>query len=247
MIHPSLLGDAARSAGGRLGRDLLRRALLAGALACMSLGAVRDAEAGWFGRRRSAESAESKQLATDALRILRSECFGCHSEKEDKGGLDLTSAESLLAGGDDGKVVVPRRPEKSSLIGVLAAGADPHMPPKKQLSAERVEVLRRWVAAGLPWDKDALARAAAPRGVVLEPLPETYRPVQGVAFDPEAKRVAWATGDELVVHDVAATNTPVLFRTRAHADVVRAVAWSADGRWLATGGFRELTVRSAVD
>ena len=213
----------------------------------MVFGLGGEARAGLFGKRRAAESAETLRLTTDALRVLQTQCFGCHSEEKDQGGLKLTTRESLLAGGDSGKVVVGRRPERSPLIGVLAADADPHMPPKKQLPASQIETLRRWVSAGLPWDGEAMGRVKAPRGVVLEPLPDAYRPVQGLALDPEARRLAWGSGNELIVHDLVATNTPVLFRTGAHADVVRAVAWSPDGRWLATGGFREVTVRGTSD
>jgi len=206
-----------------------------------------DAAAGLFGKRKPADDPETRQLTTGALRVLQGQCFGCHSPEKDKGGLVLTSREALLAGGDSGKVVVPRRPEKSLLLRVLPEDADPHMPPNKQLPAQHVDLLRRWILAGVPWDPGALERLNAPRGVVLEPLPETYRPVQGLALDPEARRLAWASGTDLVVQDLSQTNTPVLFRAQAHADVVRSVAWSTDGRWLATGGFRELTVWKVAD
>lgn len=202
---------------------------------------------GIFGKRRGEAKVEMERLATDAVRILQGQCFGCHSSDKNKGGLDLTTRAALLKGGDNGKAIVGKKPEKSRLIDVLAADSDPHMPPKKQLSSQQVEVLRRWVAAGLPWDGGTLARVNAPRGVVLEPLPLSYHPVQALAFDPDTKRVAWARGTELLVHDLASTNQPLLLRTNAHSDVVRSVAWSPDGRWIATGSFRELTLRDATN
>ncbi len=205
----------------------------------------RPADAGLFGKRRTSVRAEQERLTTDALRVLQGNCFGCHAPEKDKGGLVLTSREALLQGGDNGKVVTTRKRGKSLLLEVLIPEADPHMPPKKQLATNQIEVLRRWVSAGLPWDDQALARVNAPRGVVLEPLPPTYQPVQALALDPDARRLALARGSELVVHDLAITNQPVLFQTNAHPDVIRSVAWSPDGRWLATGGFRELTVRDA--
>src|SRR5437870_2431488 len=69
-----------------------------------------------------------------ALRLLKSNCFTCHSEQKHKGGLVMTSREALLKGGENGDALVAGEPEKSGLIAALAAEADPHMPPKKQLT-----------------------------------------------------------------------------------------------------------------
>ena len=75
------------------------------------------------------------------------QCTKCHGPLEQKGGLELDTPEAVLKGNDDGAVLVPGKPEESKIYLHLAADADPHMPPKKQLSdAERASV-REWIAA----------------------------------------------------------------------------------------------------
>ena len=221
--------------------------LVGGCVGAVLLGLAQSSHAGLFGKRRTTARSDVEQLSTEAVRILQGSCFGCHSPETDKGGLVLSSRSRILAGGDSGKVVVPRRPEKSRLMAVLEADGDPHMPPKKQLPSKQVGILRQWVAAGVPWDEQTLTRVNAPRGVVLEPLPGNYHPVQSLALDPDAHRVAWAHGSELVVHELISTNHALLLRTQAHTDIIRSVAWSPDGRWVATGGFRELKVFNATN
>jgi len=113
------------------------------------------------GRRSGGRKAEAARVTSDSMRVLQSNCFACHNAEKHKGGLSLTNRESLLKGGDSGKAIVPRRPEKSLLFTVLGAEADPHMPPKKQLSTNQVETVRRWIAAGArgmrrPWPAWAL-------------------------------------------------------------------------------------------
>src|ERR1700693_1494418 len=45
--------------------------------------------------------------------ILSRNCFRCHGGEKQKGGLDLRSFASILAGGTDGAVVSPGRPGES--------------------------------------------------------------------------------------------------------------------------------------
>lgn len=75
------------------------------------------------------------------------QCVKCHGPIQQKGGLELDTPEMIGKGGDDGVVVVPGHPEKSSLFLHLAADADPHMPPKKQLTEAEREAVRAWIVA----------------------------------------------------------------------------------------------------
>ncbi len=173
--------------------------------------------------------------------VLKAECFSCHNEKKKKGGLVLTSREALLRGAESGPVVVADHPETSVLASVLLAEADPHMPPKSQLPDAKIQLLRNWIQAGTPWDEAALLEEDF-KPVALAPLPSTYQPVLALALAPDAQRLAVGRGGAIVLHDAAVSALPVLRQVAAHRDAVQALAWSADGRWLASGAFRRVVL-----
>jgi WD40 repeat protein len=180
-----------------------------------------------------------------AMRLLYANCLSCHNTEKHKGGLELTSRAAALRGGDDGPVIVSGKPEKSLLLKALASDADPHMPPKKQLSTNQIELVRRWISNGALWNQSALEKASAPREVVMESLPAIYQPVFALAVSPDGKRIAIGRGNNIVVHDLSATNFPALLQTNAGRDVVRSLAWSGDGRFIASGSFRQITFWNA--
>jgi hypothetical protein len=72
-------------------------------------------------------------------------CVKCHGPLEQKSGLELDTPEAVFKGGDDGKVIVPGKPEESRLYQYTATGSDPHMPPKKQLSEAERGLMREWI------------------------------------------------------------------------------------------------------
>ncbi len=88
----------------------------------------------------------------EAMVLLKSNCFSCHNSEKEKGGLDLTSREAIIAGGDNGKVLQPGKAAASRLVQTLQPGADPHMPPKDQLSPRAIAALVTCVNDGARWD-----------------------------------------------------------------------------------------------
>jgi Protein of unknown function (DUF1549)/Protein of unknown function (DUF1553)/Planctomycete cytochrome C len=103
--------------------------LLSYASACLTLGAADDGV--WVRQVRP---------------LLDVHCVKCHGPLETKGGLALDTLTSVLQGGTDGVVVHPGRPEESPLFTALAPEADPHMPPKKQLTDPERTLIREWIA-----------------------------------------------------------------------------------------------------
>ena len=53
------------------------------------------------------------------MHLLRDQCMACHNAEKKKGGLVMTSRESVLKGGDDGEVVKPGRRTPVSLFKAL--------------------------------------------------------------------------------------------------------------------------------
>ncbi len=190
---------------------------------------------------------DSNQTTERAMRLLSANCFSCHNAEKEKGGLQLLTRAGALKGGDGGPVLIPGKPEESALFKVLAPESDPHMPPKKQLSANQIELVRRWIVTGAQWDETALAKAAAPREVTLTAMPLSYQPVFAIALSPDGARLAIGRGNRIVIHDCTATNFPILVEAEVHRDAVRSLAWSPDGQALASGSFREIKLWDASD
>ena len=190
----------------------------------------------WVG----AGSARGDEVAQRAGVILKQNCQSCHNPEKHKGGLDLTRREEALKGGEEGVAVVPGKAGESRLIAVLAAEAEPHMPPKGQLTGEEIDVLRRWVDGGMVWVEPAAAAGPATRAVVLRGMPAGYRPVLAIAVSPDGKRLAIGRGDRAVVVDVTAKEMTVVAECATPNEPVYSLAWSPDGTMLAVGGYRHL-------
>jgi mono/diheme cytochrome c family protein len=112
---------------------------------------------------RAAPAADQPTFA-QVKALLAAKCLACHgSDPEDlQGGYDLRSRDAAVKGGDSGRAaIIPGQPDKSPFIAAISwADEDLQMPPKEndRLSAEQIELLRRWIAAGAKWN-DPLAVA----------------------------------------------------------------------------------------
>ena len=87
--------------------------------------------------------------------ILKKNCAECHTDGQKKGGLDMNTRTSFLAGGENGKIAVPGKPAESYFLeAIQSEDSDERMPPKGDgLSAEEIKMLTTWVAEGMPWDE----------------------------------------------------------------------------------------------
>jgi mono/diheme cytochrome c family protein len=92
-----------------------------------------------------------KFFESEVLPILQANCFPCHGgDKKAKGGLRLSSRETILAGGNNGPAVALEKPEQSLLLQAVNY-REPKMPPKGKLPQAQINVLTRWVQMGIPW------------------------------------------------------------------------------------------------
>ncbi len=97
-------------------------------------------------------------LARDAGEILSARCLSCHSAKIKSGGLDLSSREAVLRGGNRGPSMILQR--------VLRG----EMPPANPLSENDRDTIKRWIEAGVPWSGAVAERRAGPGWWSLQPL-----------------------------------------------------------------------------
>ena len=93
----------------------------------------------------------------DIKPILSDNCYHCHGPDAEsrEAELRVDQKDSVLSQRDDYWIVQPGRPDESELIARLTADdPDERMPPAdsgKEMTAEQIELLRRWVSAGAPW------------------------------------------------------------------------------------------------
>lgn len=121
----------------------------------------------------TARGAEGDSLFTDKVRpVLEERCFKCHSHAsgKSKGGLLLDSRAAMLAGGDDGVVVEPGKPDASPLLkAIRQVDDDTKMPPKgDKLQDTEIVAITEWIKLGAPWPGEVAGKAKAPRGVITE-------------------------------------------------------------------------------
>ncbi len=136
----------------------------------------------------------------DVRPILSNNCFQCHGpdEKVRKGKLRLDTKQGALEA-----VVVPGKPELSSLIERVRAENEEKMPPVKtgkKLSPRELEILTKWVKEGakytVHWSYEKPVRSQVPK---IEKLP-VRNPIdsfifarlqrEGLTPQPEADRYA---------------------------------------------------------
>ncbi len=93
-------------------------------------------------------SGEAVSFENDVMPIFNSRCLQCHGGDDTKGGLSLASFTALMAGSEDGPVVVPGDAQNSKLIQVVVDGSMPKRGP--DLFPEQIQILIDWVNAGAP-------------------------------------------------------------------------------------------------
>ncbi len=92
----------------------------------------------------------------DIQPILARRCYACHGPDKAESGLRLNARDTALGQLDSGeRAVVPGKADESELLRrVSSTDDDERMPPKdKPLSAEQIELLRRWIAEGAVWNE----------------------------------------------------------------------------------------------
>src|SRR6185436_7131116 len=89
------------------------------------------------------------ELAKQAYKVLKANCFECHGALK-RGGLDMRTQESISAGGTHGKVIVAHDPDKSPLYLNATYESDVKMPPppRGRISDADLDTLRQWIEAG---------------------------------------------------------------------------------------------------
>jgi hypothetical protein len=118
------------------------RAILVVGIVALLFGASAGAQ------ERVPQAARAASLAKDVLPILKASCAKCHTGKDAKGGVDLSTYAAMKKGGKGGPVFVEGDPDKSPLVTSIS-GDKPDMPKKAApLTKAQVMLISAWVKEG---------------------------------------------------------------------------------------------------
>ena len=177
---------------------------------------------------------ETPSFEREIRPILMSRCSGCHQPAMMDGDLDLTTHAAITAGAGSESILNISAVEESPLLESVIGfdGLPPDMPPKgPALSAEEVELLRRWVAAGAPDD----SLGTAPPWSATNP-PKYPRPpvISSVAHSNDGRWLAVTGMHEVLVYSAA--NLILEKRLIGLSERITSVCFSPDSARLAVGG-----------
>jgi WD40 repeat protein len=201
------------------------------------------------------ERKEPVAFEKDIEPILANKCSFCHSGNLKEGKLDLGSYESMMKGGKRGPSIVPGKSADSLLIKLSGKNIKPYMPPKKEepLTPEELALIKLWIDQGAKAPTTVRERPK----VVLSVPPPAVTPVFGVAVAPDKSAVAATRGNQIHIYDAGsgafirtlvdpqlttADKKPV---KAAHLSLVESLAYSPDGKFLASGSFQEVVIWDA--
>ena len=87
-------------------------------------------------------------FANDVMPIIQSRCVNCHGGQRVEKGLLMRSYDEILAGSDNGPVVIPSDAANSLMVQLVTSLKMPKKGPK--LTPPQIQIITEWVAAGAP-------------------------------------------------------------------------------------------------
>lgn len=115
---------------------------------------------------RQPTGSETVSFAKDIAPILIENCSGCHiNAMQTRGGLRLDDFASLMRGGDNGEIVMPKLSADSLLVRKLKGEEGQRMPAggRPPLSDEQITLISKWIDENATFDG---ATADQPLGVL---------------------------------------------------------------------------------
>ena len=164
--------------------------------------------------------------------ILKRSCQGCHHPGDPNGGLIVTTYTDLKQGGMAGDMtIIPGKPDDSLLIELIS-GDEPAMPQNMEpLSAEEVELLRRWILEGAQDDTPAEVDDMGEGDYPTYTVPPV---VSAAAYSPDGTTLAISGFREVLLYDTV--NFELKARLVGKAHRIQSLTYSADGKILGVAG-----------
>ena len=184
-----------------------------------------------------AQAASTPTFSKDVAPILKKNCIVCHSKGAHKSDLVLDTYDNLMKGGKHGQAIAPHDANGSRLIAMLEGKINPRMPiDDDPLPSSDIATIRTWIDAGAPGPAST-ADADVPTPLVtpnIRPEVAVASPVSSVKFSPRGSLLA--VGGYQEVRLIDPLSGAMLASLSGHADYVRSIAFSPDGKMVAAAG-----------
>jgi WD40 repeat protein len=179
-----------------------------------------------------------EQVAT----IFQEKCIVCHNHTTRKGDLNLESYESLMTGGKRGVSIIPGKSGESLLGKMIEGVVKPRMPLGDELSADEIKLIKTWIDSGASGPNAAATKTetvspATTRSIAvpdIKPKATAKAAISALAFSKDNSLIA--VGGYLEVELLNAHDGKSVARLPGHANQIRSVAFSPDGKLLAAAG-----------
>ena len=188
----------------------------------------------------------------EILPIFRRNCLACHSATEAESDLVLETPQTILKGGSEGPSVVAGKSAESLLLMMASKQKEPHMPPPdndvraKPLTSEELGLIKLWIDQGAKGEVKSASSM-----ITWQPLPAGINPIYTVAITADGQYAAAGRANQIFIYHVPSKRElgrltdPSLLAGGiykqpgvADLDLIQALAFSPDGQWLASGGYR---------
>lgn len=213
--------------------------------------------------------ADPVDYSKDVAPIFENKCLVCHSGNVVEAKFDMSTFAGVMKGGKRGPAVIPGKSAESNMFLFCSRQKKPIMPPKSEdpLNSQELTLIKLWIDQGAK--APTMDRVKAK--VVVNLPPALVKPVRAVAVSPDGKLVAGSRGNQVNVYEVKTEPADAKKGTKetkdwayaktlvdpnlktpdgkaakaAHISLVESMAFSPDGKTLATGSFQELTLWDA--
>lgn len=94
----------------------------------------------------AAAAGATVSFASEILPIIQSRCINCHGGDEIEEGLSMNTHADIMAGSENGAILVPGDAASSLIIEMVASGDMPKRGPK--LTPPQVQLIADWINQG---------------------------------------------------------------------------------------------------
>ena len=178
--------------------------------------------------------ADVPEFTKDIAPLFAKHCLSCHGHDDPDGGLILERHALLLKGGESGAAILPGNSAGSLLVRLIEGHAKNVMPPgkRKKLEPGEITAVRQWIDAGALAPKDDVAIVSKSDIPKIKPKVPPKKPILAIAESVPAKLAAIARYNDVELRDAA--GLALKFKLPGHTGAVNAVAFSQDGKLLAS-------------